>query len=105
MPAAWEHADVFPVIARIIETASRTSNDFATHDAITESLLADAEGAALIAAARTELTEDRSPEWIAHNMVAWFSQRITVGESDWGNRFDREKRDGKWAYRTRNDIA
>ncbi len=49
----------------------------------------------------THNLEDRTADWIAHNMVAWFSQRITVGESDWAARFDREKRNGKWAYRSR----
>ncbi len=101
MPAAWEHADVFPVIARIIESASHARNDFVTHDAISTALLTDTEGAALISAARNDLDEERTPEWIAHNMVAWFSQRITVGASDWSGRFDREKHDGKWAYRMR----
>ena len=100
MTTAWEHADVFPVIARIIETASvEPGSAYVTHDQITSSLLADAEGSTLISAARGELDEDRTVEWIAHNMVAWFSQRITVGESYWGERFDRQKIDGKWAYR------
>ena len=41
----------------------------------------------------------QTAEWTAHNMVAWFSQRITVGESDWADQFERQKTDGKWAYR------
>ncbi len=103
MTAAWEHADVFPVIARIIETASAESGSaYVTHDQITSSLLADTEGSTLISAARVELDGDRTAEWIAHNMVAWFSQRITVGESDWADRFDRQKIDGKWAYRPKS---
>ena len=75
---------------------------YVTHDQITSSLLADAEGSTLISAARDELDEGRTAEWIAHNMVAWFSQRITVGESDWAGRFDRQKIDGKWAYRPKS---
>lgn len=100
MTTAWGHADVFPVIARIIEAATvESGSGYVTHDQITLCLLADAEGSTLISAARGELDEDRTAEWIAHNMVAWFSQRITVGESDWTERFDCQKIDGKWAYR------
>jgi hypothetical protein len=103
MTTAWEHADVFPVIARIIETGSVESGSaYVTHDQITSSLMSDTEGSTLISAARDELDEDRTAEWIAHNMVAWFSQRITVGESDWAGRFDRQKIDGKWAYRPKS---
>lgn len=103
MTTAWEHADVFPVIARIIETESVESGSaYITHDQITSSLLADTEGSTLISAARNELDEDRTEEWIAHNMVAWFSQRITVGESDWSERLDRQKIAGKWAYRPKS---
>ncbi len=32
-------------------------------------------------------------------MVSWFSQRITVGESDWSLAFERTKIDGLWAYK------
>jgi len=98
----WEHADVFPVIARIIDAQCVSSDaGYVTHDQLTSALLADAEGSALIVSARDKLDEERTAEWIAHNMVAWFSQRITVGDSDWAERFDREKSGGKWAYRPR----
>ena len=99
MAASWEHADIFPVVARIITQWSAWTHDFVSHDEITAALLTDAEGAALIAAAKAQLEEPQTEEWIAHNMVAWFSQRITVGESDWTDQFERKKIDGKWAYR------
>jgi hypothetical protein len=38
----------------------------------------------------------QSLEWLAGNMVSWFSQRITVGESDWARAFERTKIDGLW---------
>jgi hypothetical protein len=59
----------------------------------------DAEAAPIIEQARTQAKEPHSDEWLAHNMVAWFSQRITVGDSGWKDRFERAKIDGKWAYR------
>ena len=40
-----------------------------------------------------------SLEWLANNMVSWFSQRITVGESDWAQAFARTKIDGLWSYK------
>ena len=32
-------------------------------------------------------------------MVSFLSQRITVGESDWAQAFERTKVDGLWAYK------
>jgi hypothetical protein len=32
-------------------------------------------------------------------MVSWFSQRITVGESEWARAFERTRIDGLWAYK------
>jgi len=32
-------------------------------------------------------------------MVSWFSQRITVGESDWARASERTKIEGLWAYK------
>ncbi len=92
MTSAWEHADVLPVIQRIIETGSVESGSaYVTHDQITSSLLFDTEGSSLISAALDQLDEDRTTECIAHNTVVWFSQRITVGESDCAGRFDRHQ--------------
>lgn len=36
---------------------------------------------------------------IESNMVSWFSQRITIGESDWAEGFEGTKIDGLWAYK------
>jgi hypothetical protein len=102
LPASWQHADVFPVIARIISEIHESKSDFVTHDEITHRLLKDAESAAIIEHARAQTKEPHTDEWLAHNMVAWFSQRITVGDSDWAGRLERIKIDGKWAYRPRS---
>lgn len=69
MEPSWKQADVFPVIARLIE------------------------------AAREQQQEQQSLEWLASNMVSWFSQRITVGESDWSRAFERTKINRLWAYK------
>jgi hypothetical protein len=105
MAASWEHADIFPVVARIIVERFASTHGFVTHDDITAALLADAESGGLIAAAKVQLEEPQSEEWIAHNMVAWFSQRITVNESNWADQFERMKISGKWAYRPKTPSA
>jgi hypothetical protein len=96
--STWKQSDVFPVIARIIETTFQEQQRFVTAQEIAVQLLLDHEGRCLIEAAYEQQEHDHSLEWLASNMVSWFSQRITVGESDWSNRFDRMKVDGFWAY-------
>ena len=50
---------------------------------IRELMLSDPQGrAAVDAACIGEDGEQKSPEWMARNRVAWFGQRITVGH-DW----------------------
>jgi hypothetical protein len=102
MPNSWKQVDIFPVIARIITAFFQSSGDFVTHDAIVAELLTDSEAAPLIATDRDQSPEPHRADWIAHNMVAWFSQRITVGQSDWDQQFERDKINGKWAYRPRS---
>ncbi|REK24123.1 MAG: hypothetical protein DWQ45_04820 [Planctomycetota bacterium] len=94
----WKHADVFPIIADIIRDSYAQEPRYITHDEITSQLLADPAAVGIIADAHDQ-ESDRSPEWLAHNMVAWFSQRITSGDSDWDHAFDRREIDGKWAYK------
>src|SRR5436309_13722781 len=99
MEPSWRQADVFPVIARIIEAAYREHQGFVKARDIAERLLQDPEGRNLIEAARQQQQEQQSLEWLAGNMVSWFSQRITVSESDWAPAFERTKIDGLWAYK------
>ena len=80
---SWRHADVFPIIARVIEGANRESQRFVTADEIATKLLKHAEARNLLQAARKLQEEKQSLAWLASNMVAWFSQRITVGQSKW----------------------
>jgi hypothetical protein len=105
MASSWEHADVFPVIARIIEDRYTSKRDFVTHDEITASLVSDVEAASSIAQAMHDRDGGHTPDGVAGNMVAWFSQRITVGQSDWEHRFDRIKIDDKWAYKPKADRS
>jgi hypothetical protein len=99
MDPSWKHADVFPIIARVIEQAYREHQRFITAQEIATRLLQDSEGRNLVEEAREQQQEQQSLEWLASNMVSWFSQRITVGESDWVRAFERKKADGVWAYK------
>lgn len=96
MGPTWRHADVFPVVARLIDVAHRESGQFVTASELARRLLQDSEGRLLVEESHCS---DNSLEWIANNMVAWFSQRITIGDSDWASAFERIKMDGCWAYR------
>ena len=98
MEPSWKHVDVFPIIARVIDQACREHQRFITAQEIAARLLQDSEGRNLVEAAREQQQEQQSQEWLASNMVSWFSQRITVGESDWARAFERTKIDGLWAY-------
>lgn len=99
MDPSWKQADVFPVIARVIEQASGEQRRFISSPEIAAKLLLDNEGRNLVESAREQQPEKQSLEWLASNMVSWFSQRITVGESDWARAFERTKIDGLWAYK------
>jgi len=99
MEPSWKHADVFPIIARIIEQAYHDHQRFITAQEIAARLLEDTAGRNLVEAAHEQQEEKQSLEWLASNMVSWFSQRITVGESDWTREFERTKIDGLWAHK------
>ncbi len=99
MEPSWKHADVFPIIARVIEQAYGEHQRFVTAQEIAARLLQDSEGRNLVEAAREQQQDQQSLEWLASNMVSWFSQRITVGESDWARAFERSRIDGLWAYK------
>ncbi len=94
-----EQADVFPIIARIIGEAHHEHQGFVKAQEIAARLLQDSEGRNLVDVAREQQEDKQSLEWLASNMVSWFSQRITVGECAWARAFERTKIDGLWAYR------
>ncbi len=100
---SWRHAEVFPIIARLIGEEYQRHHRHITAHEIAAALLQDGEARALIDGAR-ELQHDRSPEHVASNMVAWFSQRITVGQSEWRRAFKRTQVDGQWAYRPTQTV-
>ena len=97
----FSQEDTEPVIAGLIRELAGDPPAFVTHEQLTAALLTDAAGRRIIARARELQGDNRSREVIAANMVAWFSQRITTGQSDYTRAFDRRKIARAWAYRPR----
>ncbi len=97
----FSQKDTEPLIARLIRQLAGDPPQYVPHDYLVAALLTDAAGRRLIARARELQGDDRRPEAIAANMVAWFSQRITVRTSPHARDFERRKIDGAWAYRPR----
>jgi hypothetical protein len=91
----FTQSDTSPIIAEIIERLFEKSREYVTHDAIVDALLKHPQAQVILA----HCPPNESTEWWASTMVAWFSQAITVERSDWNNRFERTKIDGKWAYK------
>jgi len=92
----WKQSEVFPIIARLIGEEHQQHGRFVVAHEIAARLLQDGEARAIVEAARPQ---DWSLEPRASNMVAWFSQRFTVGESEWQRAFERTRVDDQWAYK------
>jgi hypothetical protein len=63
--ASWKHADVFPIIARIIESAQRELRRYVTAQDIATRLLLDNEARNLIELAREQQQGKQSVDWLA----------------------------------------
>ena len=103
MDSTFSHEEVFPIIARLIVRAPADQSGFVDHAKIVDALLSDGDAERIISRANAE--SDLPDAWhVASNMVAWFSQQITIGRSQWADFFDREHRAGAWAYRPKTAI-
>jgi hypothetical protein len=126
MGQCYENDNVFPIISRVINQICQEKRagkfrsysagqvpgsllnfpafgddydpEYALHHEIVDRLMADPGGRRELAAARRRCPQ-RSEEWLAGNMVAFWSQTITQGNSFYGRRFDRVQRKQKWAYK------
>lgn len=98
MGQCFDLDEVTPIIRRVIGEVCTQKQDFATHEEIARALMKDPAGRrTLDASIRT--CPDKSRDWLANNMIAWFSQSITVGTSPYRSLFERVKIRGRWAYR------
>ncbi len=95
----FSYDEVFPLIARVITERSRITADYVSHDEITTELVRDPGAAAILARIAPPGDSNDDTRLRASNMVAWFSQQITVGRSAWEPCFERTRRQGTYAYR------
>ncbi|MGD9647177.1 MAG: hypothetical protein AB7U73_15810 [Pirellulales bacterium] len=96
---SWNHAEVFPILARLVDSSSCQQPRWLTGSEIAAALLADAAGRALLETARDEHRAGHSLEWYASHVVAWFDRQLAEGTSAWSRGFERRRIDGVWAYR------
>lgn len=100
MPKTFRQDDVFPLIHRLITDRTHKDSAFIGHADLVDALLESVDGQAVVAtAAQSSKLDTRGT---ASNMVAWFSQRYTTGENQFGELLDRQKIGGRWAYRYRH---
>src|SRR5712691_11587744 len=94
---SWKHSEVFPLIVHAITAEFQQHQRFVTSREIADALLRDREARRIIDAAVQQ--KGGTPERIAINMVAWFSQRLTAKQSEWHCMFDRTRIDNQYAYK------
>ena len=96
MSSSFTFLDTFPVIAELIINHP-DPDSFVTHSVLVEKLLASEQGGALINAAAA--TSSLDAQHVAITMIAWFSQQFTMGRNPYCNELERQRVDGRWAYR------
>ncbi len=96
---AWKQSDVFPIIAEVIGQLYQQHRRFITAREISTHLLLNSKGRTFVAAADEARKNKKTLEWEAGKMVAWFSARISSGETEWVCAFERTRIEGQWAYK------
>lgn len=92
----FTHKEAFPLIAEVIRDQAE-DDEYVPHKEIVAGMLEHPEGGELIEEAAEE--QGNSVRWVAGNMVAWFSKRMTEERSPYQDEFERERINGAWAYR------
>lgn len=93
----FTHKQAFPLIAEVIRERHEEEGEYVPHKEIVAGMLDHPEGGELIEEAADE--QGNSVRWVAGNMVAWFSKRMTEERSPYQDDFERERINGAWAYR------
>ena len=99
MASKFSLDEAFPVIARLICDLNKSNGDWITHDELVAALLGDGAGRVLCEHAHESDNGAKSVEWWAGNMVAWFSQRITEGKSEYAAQYERLPMKDGYAYK------
>jgi 5-methylcytosine-specific restriction endonuclease McrA len=97
MDQSFRHDEVFPIIAGVISHLAAASKTYVPHGEIVDGLLSASHGSGLLTSALATSKWNTEAQ-VATNMVAWFSQQITIGNSPWKDYFDRKRVHGVWAY-------
>ena len=84
----WRKDDMFPIIV------GKIGPEWITAEAIQALLLQDDAAAPVIA--RVAAHGGKSREWVAMNMVAWFTAHYTMKNSPWSRDLEREQVKGKY---------
>lgn len=106
MSQKWVQETAFPIIAEAIERLHSEPGHFVTHREIVRFLLRQSHTRKLIEVRYKQLEVKESIEEYAGSMVAWFSQKWTMGDKKWFSLFSRFERsenkiDNCYAYRPR----
>jgi hypothetical protein len=97
---SFTFVETFPVIASAIRNCY--SDKFVPRTEIVHWLLKDQYGRKLVEAARQKRGRKKSLQFVAGNMVDWFSQRWTVKDQTWWwlfEQFKRERVGGRYCYK------
>ena len=103
----WKHADIFPIIERIIVELCEETGDAVSVREIAPRLLNDPMAKRMIEESRQVRSDGSTNEQIAANMVAWFSQKFPSQQSKREYRFSGTKAtlDGLWHCRLKSRAS
>lgn len=94
----FKQVDVFPAVERVVREKYREHAIFITHGELVKAVAGEPEIQAVIRRLSSSRRNLRASS-IVSNIVAWFSQQITVGRSQYAPYFSRKRIGGVWAYR------
>ena len=98
MGPIFKQAEVFPAVARVVRDKYRQNARFIRHSELVKALAREPEIQTVISRLSTSRRDLRA-HGIVSNILAWFSQQITIGRSEYAAWFSRKRVGGAWAYR------
>jgi hypothetical protein len=105
MASVFSQSEVSPVIARLLLAEGKADpSAFILHKRIVELILADPQGATLIAQALAKGSKIESDHTMAATMIAWFSAQMTRGVSEWAGFFEKKRLKKSYPYSFRTAI-
>jgi hypothetical protein len=105
---SFTFVETFPLVATAIVNSCHGSNRFVSRDEIAQWLLNDPYSSKLVEDARRKRGRKKSLQFLAGNMVDWFSMRWTMEDPTWVGlfvKFKRERSGGHWCYKPRGRVS